>query len=375
MNSSRAWLTPLRALIETVVVERLHMLTEGGAAGHMAHPFDVESVQTGMDLVQLFFEAAVHLQKNPAQASVKIDGINTSIRLATVDGTKQFVIDRGSNKPLDVRGVTKTDLESRFGVGHGMIERGGKVLDIFNSALPAIKPELVQLGMFDNPNIMFNMEYVAGGKTNVQEYQDNFLAIHGLLEVMQATPTKRTTTELSFNKSVLERLIEKLQPYANKHGFKVLHAVVPVPSKLPGFKEELHTTYSVNLTEDQKESKSLMAWLSSVKSLPRNTTLKLANGKKVEAISKEVFMNIMNGTPLSTYLAEPSPQNIKAAIDGFVVYLATMKLGEALLDSLESDLGPVSSQEGVVVRGLTPKPFKITGSFIIRGLESAFAKG
>ena len=34
----------------------------------------------------------------------------------------------------------------------------------------------------DDPNIMFNMEYVSG-KSNVQDYGKNFLAIHGLLKV------------------------------------------------------------------------------------------------------------------------------------------------------------------------------------------------
>lgn len=364
----------IRLLTRVLVVEHLQQLAEGGAAGHMAHPFDVESVKSGKDLVELFGRAAVYLAKNPTHASVKIDGINASIRLATVDGVKQFVIDRGSNKPLDVRGVTKADLESRFGSGHGMIERGGKVLDIFNSALPAIKPELQELGMLNNPNVMFNMEYVAGGKTNVQEYQDNFLAIHGLLEIMQVSPTKRTATEASFNKDALERLLVKLQPYANKQGFKVLHAVIPMQSKLPDFKAELNKSYTVNISPDVQETKPLKTWLQGVSLLPRNMALKLSTGKKVEAISKDVFQNIMNGTPVSSYLAEPLPQNVKAAVDGFVVYLATMKLGEALLNSLDSELGPVGSQEGIVIRGLTPKPFKITGTFIIRGLDSAFAK-
>ena len=51
-----------------------------------------------------------------------------------------------------------------------------------------------------------------------------------------------------------------------------------------------------------------------------------------------------------------------------------MKLGDAVLEKLNSPLGPVSEQEGIVIRD--PKiyniPFKITGSFIIKGMSSSF---
>ena len=40
--------------------------------------------------------------------------------------------------------------------------------------------ELNALGLLNDPNVMFNMEYVSG-KSNVQDYGKNFLAIHGLL--------------------------------------------------------------------------------------------------------------------------------------------------------------------------------------------------
>ena len=64
-------------------------------------------------------------------------------------------MDRGSNKPLDVKGITKAELQDRFGEGHGMIKVGGTVLDIFNDAFPTCKTELKSLGLLDNPNIMF----------------------------------------------------------------------------------------------------------------------------------------------------------------------------------------------------------------------------
>ena len=130
----------------------------------MAHPFDLPNVKSGEDLKDIFVKAAVSLKNEPG--SVKIDGVNSSIRLVDLDGQKQFVMDRGSKKPLDLKGITKADLEDRFKPGHGMIKVGGEVLDMFNEALPSLKNDLQKLGAWDNPNILFNMEYVSG-KTNV----------------------------------------------------------------------------------------------------------------------------------------------------------------------------------------------------------------
>jgi hypothetical protein len=65
-----------------------------------------------------------------------------------------------------------------------MIKVGGKVLDIFNAAIPSnYTIELKKLGIVGQSKYsMFNIEYVAGS-TNVLAYNTNFLAIHGLLEI------------------------------------------------------------------------------------------------------------------------------------------------------------------------------------------------
>ena len=56
----------------------------GGAAGHMAHPFDLPAVRNGKDLIKFFDEASEYLADN--ESSVKIDGVNVSFKL--VDGPR-----------------------------------------------------------------------------------------------------------------------------------------------------------------------------------------------------------------------------------------------------------------------------------------------
>jgi hypothetical protein len=344
------------------------LLMCGGAGGHMQHPFNIEGVQTGKDLVKVFVQSVEYLKKGPA--SVKIDGVNASIRLITLDGKKVFVMDRGSNKPLDVKGITKAELEDRFGAGHGMIKVGGAVLDIFNESLSSITPALKKLGLWDNPNIMFNLEYVAGS-TNVLSYNKNFLAVHGLLEIEQVTPKRRATKEIKYSKPALQDLLNNLVPAAAKKGYEVLGSIPTTLDGDPDLTGALNKKYTVNYG-NKKETKTLSQWLAQT-TIPDNE-IKTVDGKRISALSKDVLIKISEGTPLPEYIADP--KDYKAAVDGFVTYMATMKLGDAILEKLNSPLGPVSEHEGIVIRDpkISKKPFKITGNFILGGLASSFKK-
>ena len=344
------------------------LLMEGGAGGHMAHPFNIPTVKTGKDLVTVFQRSIDYLKKGPA--SVKIDGVNASIRLITLDNKKTFVMDRGSNKPLDVKGITKAELTDRFGEGHGMIKIGGTVLDIFNEALPEITPALKKLGLWDNPNVMFNLEYVAGS-TNVLSYNKNFLAVHGLLEIEQVTPTKRATKEKTYNKPAMQDLLNNLVPSASEHGYEVLGSIPTTLDGEPDLSKELNKSYTVNFG-GKKETKTLSQWLAKA-AIPEGD-IKTVDGKRIAALSKDVLIKISDGVALPEYIADP--KDYKAAVDGFVIYIATMKLGDAILDKLNSPLGPVSEHEGIVIRDpkIYNKPFKITGKFILGGLATSFRK-
>jgi hypothetical protein len=346
----------------------VQLLLCGGAAGHMKHPFDLPQVNSGKDLINVFEDSATYLTTNPA--AIKIDGVNASVRLVILDGQRQFVLDRGSMKPLDVKGITKADLLDRFGEGHGFIQTGGKVLDIFNDSLPSIQQELKALGMWDNPNIMFNVEYVAGS-TNVLSYAKNFLAIHGLLELFQATPKRRESKEISYNKKSLESLVAKMNPIAEKSGFEVVHEFTTRPSKPANLSSVLNQKHTI-IINGKKESKSLKQWLNEIQTIPSGQKVTLIDDKNVGAVSKEILIRLSGNNNINEIVKDPA--DYKAAIDGYFIYLSTMLLGDEVLESITSDLGDSKDQEGIVVRGLYPDVFKITGSFIIKGMESQFRK-
>jgi hypothetical protein len=353
-----------------------NMINEGGAAGHMAHPFNLPNVNTGRDLIKIFEKTADSLSKNPG--SVKIDGVNASIRLVTLDGKPQFVLDRGSGKELDVKGITKDDLLDRFGEGHGMLKVGEEVLDIFNVALPIIKPELDKLGFTKNPNLMFNMEYVSG-KTNVQDYGKNFIAIHGINEIKQVEGKKsRKSNEVSYDRQTFENLIKKLEPVAKKKGYEIYGSIPTKFTKKPNFSSALNQRYTLEFTEG-KQTKTLKAWLDEIKQIPSSTDMitiedDAGTKKKAGALTKVVYVTLLGGSNVDDFI--PEAQDRKKAIDGFVTYLAVEKLGDEILKVADSPMGPVEDHEGIVVRDdkIASIPFKITGKFIRGGLESSFQK-
>ena len=357
------------------------LLSEGGAAGHMAHPFDLPNVTSGRDLVNVFEQAADSLQTNPG--AVKIDGVNSSIRLIDVGGTKQFAMDRGSKKDLDIKGITKADLEDRFSQGHGMIKVGGEVLDMFNEALPTIQGDLKKLGALNDPSILFNMEYVAG-KTNVQDYGSNFIAIHGLNKVkMEEVPgrmyrgkplVKRYSQEFNYDKGALQSLLNNLAPIAKKRGFEVYGSVPTEMTTKPNFRSALSKRYTVE-TNEGAQVKPLGQWLEGMDNIPVSDFIFMNVGsgkKKVGAVSKQVYLAILKGGNVDELFEDQDDK--QKAINGFATYLGTEKLGDEVLKVLNSPMGSVENHEGVVVRDekIAKIPFKITGKFILGGMVSDF---
>tara|TARA_R100000479_G_scaffold175357_1_gene126190 strand:- start:2091 stop:3893 length:1803 start_codon:yes stop_codon:yes gene_type:complete len=347
--------------------ELYNLINEGGAAGHMAHPFDVPENKTGNDLINFFNKIVNSI--NQSSPSLKIDGVNASFRLVDTDQGKRFALDRGSMKPLDLQGITIDKLLDRFGEGHGMVNAGNKLLSIMNEALPAIEPELKQLGMIDNSNRFFNTEFVEG-QSNVLQYENDFLAIHGINEFYQATPKRRASKEVEYNPKVLDSLIKKLNKYAEPYNFKVYGSVPTRFTKRPNYENVLNKNFNVTI-KNEKIQKPLRKFLEEADN-PFGEKIELEDGKKVGALSKFVYLQILNGVPVDLFVA--NEKDYQKAIDGAVIYHATRLLGDELLTTLTSDMGDVKYHEGIVIRDpkLSPSPVKVTGEFIVRGMESKF---
>jgi len=375
-----------------------------GTPGHMAHPFGDEKhpslwlrVRTGQDLLQYFHDIKEFLELNPG--SLKIDGINVSFKLITTkDGEKEFRMDRGTTHTESVIGMDAEDAYKKWPEGHGMPHAIKTLLEIFNEALPSIKYELKDLGMWDNPQKFFNTEYVEG-KTNVQKYDKNFLAIHGINQFYEKKapkswvasgksmdrkglerPTnpktgklvKDTAVEIPYNRGALESIIKKVKPIASQRGFEIYG---DIPTQLISeidYTDTLGSPFTIQMTAEEQTTNSLSEWLEEVEN-PKNEKVTKADGKEVWAISKDIYMAVANGIPLLEYLE--SPEDVKKAISGAIFNHATRMLGNDVKAALDSSMGSVTDHEGVVLRGMEDFPVKVTGEFIVGGQQTAFREG
>ena len=359
----------------------------GGAAGHMSHPFDLGWVNSGSDLLDFFEKAKTFVEKEGAGA-VKIDGVNVSFKLVGDDENKQFAVDRGSLKPIDIEGITMDRVDDRFPEGHGMRPAIRTLLTILNQALPEIKSELEDLGMWDDPSRFLNTEYVAG-TTNVTKYDENFLAIHGLSQFYHKIHTrtgserpgmerpegvKAPSVEVSYNPAVMENLVKKLNAVSEEYGFRVYGSVPTEKMAEIDFADTLSQPFTVKVSDDREITKSLSDWLAEA-SNPRYKTVKLKNGNKTHALHKQLYMNILNGDLPIVDLIED--QDAEAAIYGAVLMHATRVLGNDVLRSLTSPMGDVLNHEGIVMRDdklFGSNPVKITGDFIVGNLAGGFGQ-
>ena len=375
----------------------------GGAGGHMWHPFDCPDVNSGQDLINFFQNSIESIKRNPA--ALKIDGVNLSFRVRENPGAPsgyEFVVDRGSMKPLDVEGVTADNASERFvlpdGSVHGMVGATSILLGIFNAAIGDILPELKELGMLENIGPFakyFNTEFVLK-KINVKEYPFNFIALHGVSQFAKKGPKSRHGVPADFNQDALERVKDKVRPFASKSDFRVYTSIPAQVKKSVLLDDALNKEFTIvykTLVQDPEEpgelgagegsTKPLKVWLADVKSNPVNKKVNISDrmreiypsmGKSQTPYAKNIYLEVLKGTAISDIAG--GPEDIESIVDAVVVMHATRHLGNAVLDALESEeFGPARDQEGVVVKDpeiCGGTSFKFTGDFIVGGLASTF---
>ena len=380
----------------------------GGAAGHMNHPFDLDWVKSGSDLLD-FFNRAKTFVEEARGGSVKIDGVNVSFKVVETPNGHEFAVDRGSMKEIDISGITVDRFAERFPPGHGMRRFVAQLLTILNAAIGDVEPELKALGMWDDPSMFLNTEYVEG-KTNVTQYDENFLAIHGLNQFYQRVaksgaskgnvrpgaerptmvnpkngkevPIKDPSREVPYDPAVMARLIEKLRPYGEEYGFQIYGDVPTEAMADVDYTGALSEPLSIKISDDRTIKKSLGEWLQEARNPGyRSMKVRIIDNGDVKTMTwhplhKDLYKTLSSGK--QSVVDTVDEQDAEDAIYGTVFMHAARMLGNEMLKALTSPMGDVINHEGVVLRDEetfgTTKPVKITGEFIIGGTASDFQK-
>lgn len=146
-------------------------ITEGGAAGHMSHPFDYDEF-TGHELLELVDDLFGGKIENMKE---KLDGTNIH---ATMNNNGQVVFIRNkSNLNSELGGMSIQDMADKWadkpGVQKTFLTAGKIITEIFN-----------KLGVkYFNPDSetrkVINCECIIAGKTNIMPYAEDRVAFHG----------------------------------------------------------------------------------------------------------------------------------------------------------------------------------------------------
>ena len=341
------------------------VVNEGGAAGHMLHPFQLDKIAKCTDIIGYFNDLASFLEKGGG-ASLKIDGTNCSIRMVERNGMQTFVLDRLTKDEDDIKGMTSDDIERKysnhpFNYGH----YAKTTLNCFNECLPHIMPLLKKLGVADNPNIMLNVEFV-DGKTNVVEFDRSFIAIHGLLEITTTPSGYRKTKEIRGNSGVIDAICKKMTRLLEGKSISVVSQVPAILKRKPDFNKVLNSDFTV-VRNGEKETKPLINWMNEYDSIKKGATVVLNDGKRIQATAITNIKRIAAGEDLSKIAPEKYWNNL---LSGFFMMYSTLMLGKELNAAMDTVFGDCAKQEGIVIRDEqingTDAPVKVTGDFIFR---------
>ncbi len=225
----------------------IHQILEAGAGGHMLYPFELNGVNNGKDLLDIYYKSIESLKVNPA--SVKVDGMNLSIKLIDENGKKEFALDRASSKEDDVRGVTINRLEQRFGSGHGMIKCAETILNLFNNNINKIKKYLINLGMWDDNTLIINIEYVNtssnyGFSIN---YNEDMIVLHNMRKI-ERLGRKTNTYEVQYSQKDIDGIVNILS-----NEFKV-YGNIPATfsgNPIPEIKKLLNEKIYINISKEE----------------------------------------------------------------------------------------------------------------------------
>ena len=202
------------------------LLTEGGAAGHMAHPYDDHGL-TFNEMKELISRALEgHLDVEEA-VTEKTDGQN--IQVTWKNGQVGFARNKGTIKnPLSAEELTTKYAEYQGPIADAFREAA----EDMKAAFSKIDPDKLN-GIFKNGQVFANMEIIYPATKNVISYDKAHLQFHNLVEYEISQDAKgkpaveKVQTDLTGG-----ALVQKIIQDANAHMQNTFSFIPPQKIKL-----------------------------------------------------------------------------------------------------------------------------------------------
>lgn len=153
-------------------------LMEGGAAGHLAHPFEDEDL-TFSDMKEMLNRGLIGGLDQEAPVTEKLDGQN--IAFSVRDGQIVFARNKSHLKARGKNALDFAGIRQMF-LGRGGVEKAftGAAEDL-QSAIARLSPEQVQQ-MFGDGSKFMSLEIILPDTQNVIPYGKSVLVFHGSIE-------------------------------------------------------------------------------------------------------------------------------------------------------------------------------------------------
>jgi len=199
------------------LTEAIQMIKEGGAAGHMAHPYDDHSLSFG-DVKEIIARSLGGRLDIEAAVTEKTDGQNIQVTY------KNNQIGFARNKGTVINPMSVQEIQDKFG-GRGPISDAfGNAAEDLAEAFTRVNPQTLN-GIFKNGRVFANMEIIYPATKNVISYDVAVLQFHNLVEYDEQGNT--VETDLTGG-GVLQGIIQE----ANAHLQKTFSFIPPQRIKI-----------------------------------------------------------------------------------------------------------------------------------------------
>jgi hypothetical protein len=166
------------------LTEAINLIKEGGAAGHMAHPYDDHSLSFG-DVKEIIARSLGGRLDIEAAVTEKTDGQNIQVTY------KNGQIGFARNKGTVINPMSVQEIQDKFG-GRGPISDAfGNAAEDLAEAFTRVNPQTLN-GIFKNGRVFANMEIIYPATKNVISYDIAVLQFHNLVEYDEQGNTVET---------------------------------------------------------------------------------------------------------------------------------------------------------------------------------------
>jgi hypothetical protein len=195
-----------------------NLLTEGGAGGHMNHPYDAHGLTFG-DMKEIINRAlSGQLDIEGVPVTEKTDGQN--IQVTWKNGQIGFA----RNKGTVINPMTTAELQSKFDNRGPISDAFGGAGEDLQEAFSRIAPDQLN-SIFKNGRVFANMEIIYPATKNVIAYETAVLQFHNLVEYDETGNIIETDAT---GGALVQRVIQE----ANAHMQKTFKIIPPQQIKI-----------------------------------------------------------------------------------------------------------------------------------------------